>query len=96
MCALKAKIPDFCGYAVVSAAIGLMTYTAACAPRAEEQWSSYYYGASPRYERGIVYYAVDADDDYRMPSNMRMTDGDRNLLEDSMHHTGRIPMGRTR
>lgn len=91
MFALKAKIPVFCGYAVMLAAAALMGYTAACAPRPEEQWNSYYYGATPRYEQGIMYYDnTDQDDYYTLPSDMRMPSGDRNLLEESAYHGTRM------
>lgn len=85
---IKAKIPVFCGYAVMLAAVALMGYTAACAPRPEEQWNSYYYGTTPQYERGIPYYSgTDADDNYRLPADMTLPDGDRNnLLESRMLH----------
>lgn len=86
MYAIKAKIPVFCGYAVMFAAMSLMGYTAACAPRPEEQWSSYYYGTTPQYEQGIMYYdTADADDNYRLPADMHRTDGDSNAYYGTSH-----------
>ena len=88
---IKAKIPVFCGYAVMLAAMALMGYTAACAPRPEEQWNSYYYGNTPQYEQGIEYYkGTDVDDNYSLPADMTLPNGDRNLQEDNLLHGGRL------
>lgn len=87
MHALKAKIPVFCSYAVAFAAMALMGYTAACAPRPQDQWNSYYYGTTADYGSG--YGSVDADDNYRLPADMTMPGDDRSLQEDTVIHGGR-------
>lgn len=87
MYAIRAKLPEFCGYIVMALAIALLGYTAACAPKPQEQWNSYYYGATPQMEQGIEYYGgTDADDNYQLPADMRRLDGDRNLQVDSALH----------
>jgi hypothetical protein len=85
---LQKKMPDLCGYAVTVLAAALLTYTAACAPRAQEQWNSYYYGGTPVQEQGITYYDnVDADENYTMPADMEYAgEGDRNLQVQSIMH----------
>lgn len=91
MYAFKAKIPVFCGYAVMLAAMALMGYTAACAPRPEEQWNSYYYGTTPQYSNDIMYYGgKDVDSDYSLPADMDMPYGDRNLQEETVLHGNRL------
>lgn len=87
MHAIKAKIPVLCGYSVMAAAIALMSYTAACAPRPEEQWNSYYYGTAPQYEHGIMYYGgKDVDDNYSLPDDMDRPDDDRNIRANGLLH----------
>jgi hypothetical protein len=87
MYALQQKIPEFCGYAVTFLAVALMGYTAACAPKPQEQWNSYYYGTTPQMEQGIIYYSgTDADDNYTLPDDMSMPNGDRSLqVEGALH-----------
>lgn len=79
MAFIREIAPVICGYAASIAAVALLVYTAACSPKPEEQWSSYYYGSSASYDRGIMYYRnTDADDDYRMPNDIRRPMEDRN------------------
>lgn len=90
MYTLRAKLPEFCGYIVTFLAVALLGYTAACAPKPQEQWNSYYYGTTPQSEQGIEYYSgTDADDNYKLPGDMRRVDSDRNLQVESALHGDR-------
>ena len=88
---IRAKSSELCGYAIMLIAVALLGYTAACAPKPQEQWHSYYYGSSLKTEQGIDYYSgVDAaDDNYRLPDDMQRLDGDRNLQVESALHGDR-------
>lgn len=78
--------PVLFGYAASCAAIGLLVYTAACSPKPEEQWNSYYYGTSASYDRGIKYYRnTDADDNYVMPNDIRRPMEDRSHWDRSVN-----------
>lgn len=87
---LKAKLQENCGVIVAALAMALLGYTAACAPRPQEQWNSYYYGTAPVADNGIVYYGnTDADDNYVMPKDMRFPSDERNLVEENALHGNR-------
>lgn len=88
---LKAISQQWCGHIVAVCAVALLGYTAACAPRAEERWNSYYYGSAPAVSNGIVYYDnTDADDNYVMPRDMRFPIDERNLQVESALHGNRL------
>lgn len=88
---LKALLQEFCGYIVAGLAVALLAYTAACAPRPQEQWNSYYYGSAPSMSNGIISYeGVDADDNYVMPQDMRFPADDRSLQEENALYGNRF------
>lgn len=88
---LFVKMPQLCSSAVVASAVMLMALLCACAPRAQEQWNSYYYGSTPPMESsGVTYYGgVDADDNYTLPPDMVPAE-ERNLQVETLLHGNRM------
>lgn len=83
---LLEKLPESSGYVVTLLAVALLGYSAACAPKPQEQWNSYYYGNTMQMDQDFESGGMDADDSYRMPNDIRQPDGDRNLqVEGALH-----------